>query len=80
MTDGTTSRLEEVFRAALGYEAGVSVSSLTQEAEPKWDSVAHVLIVAGIESEFGVEIDPADSLRIKSFEAARQALTELGVA
>ncbi|HEY9226265.1 MAG TPA: acyl carrier protein [Gemmatimonadaceae bacterium] len=80
MTEGTTTRLQEVFRAALGFEPNVNVTALTQDNEPKWDSVAHVLIVAGIESEFGVSIDPADSLSIKSFEGARQALAELGVA
>ncbi|HEY9465284.1 MAG TPA: hypothetical protein VIR54_19455 [Vicinamibacterales bacterium] len=79
MTEGTTSRLEEVFRAALDFGPTTPVSGLTQESEPKWDSVAHVLIVSGIESEFAVTIDAADSLRITSFEAAARALGDLGV-
>jgi acyl carrier protein len=79
MTEGTTNRLEEIFRAALGFGPEIAVTGLTQQNEPNWDSVAHVLIVSGIESEFGVSIDLADSLRISSFEAAVKALADLGV-
>jgi acyl carrier protein len=42
--------------------------------------VAHVWLISGIESEFGITIDTAESLEVKSFDQARALLVERGVA
>ena len=80
MTDSTLQRLQEVFRAALELPPDAGVSHLHRESASNWDSVAHVLLVSGLENEFGVTIDTSDSLRVDSFDMARTVLAERGVA
>ena len=80
MSNAVRDRLQEVFRTVLELPTGSDVRSISQESEPGWDSVAHVWLVSGIESEFNVSIDTGDSLRITSFESAERLLREMGVA
>ncbi|MBA3557890.1 MAG: acyl carrier protein [Gemmatimonadaceae bacterium] len=47
--------------------------------EPNWDSLAHVSLVAAIESEFGITLDAADELRMTSFQATQLLLEEKGL-
>ena len=44
-----------------------------------WDSLAHVILVGALESEFNVPIEVAVSLEIDSFPAAVRVLADLGV-
>ena len=78
MLDTTVSKLDDVFRAVLELPAGAVVSGARQETEAGWDSLAHVLIVSAIESEFGLEIDAADSLDLTSYEAMASYLESRG--
>jgi acyl carrier protein len=72
----TEARLREVFRAVFEMPPSSDVQNLRQLTEPRWDSLAHVSLVAAIESEFGLEIDTADVLGITSYKAAAQLLKE----
>ena len=45
----------------------------------KWDSLAHVMLVAAIESEFGIALDSADSERMTSFKGIGLLLSEKGL-
>ena len=49
---------------------GSDVSNVRRMTTRKWDSLAHVSLVAAIESEFGVRLDTGDSERLSSFQAA----------
>jgi len=71
--------LEQIFRAVFEMPDGADVSNLRQVNAPKWDSLAHVSLIAAIESEFGTTIDAADALRITSFRAAQAVLDERGL-
>ncbi len=73
MTTGVTERLEEIFRAVFELPPGSEITHL-QQGSPKWDSLGHVKLVAALESEFGLEIDTADALRLNSYAATRQWL------
>lgn len=70
----SSQRLEEVFRGVFELGASDDVRRLAQGGHPKWDSLGHMLLIAAIESEFGVSIDTADALEMKSFEAAQRWL------
>ena len=72
-------KLKEIFRAVLHLPAGSDPSGATQEAEPAWDSLAHALLVSAIESEFGIEIDVADSLELTSYESVTLYLGDRGL-
>lgn len=77
MDGDTIERLQAIFRAALGLGTERDACSLHRADVDEWDSLAHVLLVAGIENEFGLTVDLADSLRIDSFEAALALLREV---
>ncbi len=52
------------------------IQALRQGDIDRWDSMAHVMLVSAMESEFGIRIDIADSLRIDSFTAAQALLAD----
>ena len=72
-------RLQAILRGVLNLSAGADVAGCTQSNTEAWDSMAHVLLVAAIEEEFGVTIDAGDSLGLTSYDAARRYLADAGV-
>jgi acyl carrier protein len=73
------TKLEEIFRIVLDLGADYDVLSARRLVEPNWDSLAHVSIVAAIESEFGLNLESADMERMSSFAATRLLLKEKGL-
>jgi len=78
MTPEKERKLAEVFRAVLGLDPDTDVTDVRQLSTPGWDSLAHVSLVAAIESEFGISIDIADSMALTSFRVATLYLEEQG--
>ncbi|GAB7042070.1 MULTISPECIES: acyl carrier protein [Catenuloplanes] len=72
-------RLREVFRASLELPADAAVDDLEYRGIEKWDSLAHMALVAALEQAFDVMIDTEDVLAISSFAAARKVLERQGV-
>lgn len=78
MNQASREKLQNVFREVFELPPGADVASLRQGKSEKWDSLAHVSLVAAIESEFGTSLDASTMLRIKSYDMAVQVLEELG--
>jgi acyl carrier protein len=78
MTQETETKLVEVFRAVLSLGGDSDVTDARQLSTQGWDSLAHVSLVAALESEFGISIDIADSLQLTSYRAVRLYLAERG--
>lgn len=72
-------QLRRVFRETLDLPPEVAVDTLQYRAIDKWDSLAHMALVAALEQEFDVMIDTEDVLAISSFQAARDVLERQGV-
>lgn len=72
-------KLAEIFRIVLDLDADYDVLSVRRLAEAKWDSLAHMSIVAAIESEFELHLESADMDRMSSFAATRLLLEEKGL-
>ena len=72
-------RLREVFRKSLELPADYPVDGLEYRGVDKWDSLAHMSLVAALEDEFGVMIDTDDVIDMSSFAKAREILGKLGV-
>ena len=72
-------RLRAAFRTALDLPAGTDVDGLEYRAIDKWDSLAHMALVATLEDEFDVLIDTDDVIDMSSFGKARQILAKQGV-
>lgn len=81
MTDTkvVVGKLVEIFQVVLDVEDGYDVKSVSRLDEMRWDSLAHVSIVAAIESEFSLHLEIADMDRMTSFEATRLLLEEKGL-
>jgi acyl carrier protein len=79
MNEASTATLQEIFRAVFDLPAGADVTGLRQGDSEKWDSLAHVSLVTGIESEFGLNLDTSDQLEMVSYSAIREMLDRRGV-
>jgi acyl carrier protein len=77
------SRLREVFRKSLELPPDLGVDDLTyrgaQLGADRWDSLAHMALVAGLEDAFDILIDTDDVIEISSFAKAREILGRYGV-
>lgn len=72
-------RLRNTFVEALGLDANSDFESLTYGSTQEWDSVAHMSLIAGIESNFNVSLDVDDVIGLGSFTKAREILEKHGV-
>ena len=74
----TEPRLEEIFRYVFKLPQDADVADIAQSDAPDWDSLAHVSLILALESEFNIEIDPADSMELTSYESVARYLQERG--
>jgi acyl carrier protein len=72
-------RLRDVFRKSLELPDDYPVDELQYRGIEKWDSLAHMSLVAAIEDEFGVMIETDDVIDMSSFAKAREILGRQGV-
>jgi acyl carrier protein len=72
-------RLREAFRTSLDLPSDAPVDDLKYQDNEKWDSLAHMSLVAGIEDEFSVMIDTDDVINMSSFQEAVRILGKYGV-
>jgi acyl carrier protein len=75
----TEPRLEEIFRYVFKLPQDADVTVVEQGEAPEWDSLAHVSLVLALESEFGIQIEPSESLDLTSFDAVSRFLQERGL-
>ena len=79
MTSKNELMLTEIFKIVLDLDNDCDVLLVRRIAEPHWDSLAHVSLVAAIESEFDLHLEIADMDRMSSFAATRLLLEEKGL-
>ena len=74
----TEPRLEEIFRYVFKLPQDSDVTGVAQDDVTEWDSLAHASLILALESEFNIQIDPADSMDLTSFESVARYLQERG--
>ncbi len=80
MNSTNEKKLAEIFRIVLDLDDDCDVLSVRRIAEARWDSLAHVSLVAAIESEFQLQLEVGDTEdRMSSFAATRLLLEEMGL-
>jgi acyl carrier protein len=72
-------RLVSAFTEALGLGPGTRVETLEYRQIEQWDSVAHMQLVAEIESAFDVMLSTEEVIGLSSFVNAREILRRHGV-
>ncbi len=73
------SRLESCFRETLGLPPDAPVAGLRYRDDPVWDSVAHMRLVAAIESAFDIAFSTDQILDMSSFAVACTLLKSHGI-
>lgn len=73
------TRLKKCMAEALGLDTGLITDELAYNSVKQWDSVAHMALVAALESEFNVMLDTDDIIAMSSVAVARDILRKHGV-
>ena len=71
-------RLQSAFRRGLALPKNFDASSADAGHTRTWDSVGHLQLVVAIEDEFGIRLDPADVVELKSYLDAEAILKRHG--
>ncbi|MGE0549198.1 MAG: acyl carrier protein [Kofleriaceae bacterium] len=79
MTDNE-AKLQSAFRTTLDLGPDVEVATLTYRGIRQWDSVAHMQLIAAIESTFDLMLDADDVIGMASYTKAREIVARHGVA
>jgi acyl carrier protein len=69
-------RVQDVFRAELDDEGLVVALETSQKNLKAWDSLAHIRLVSGIESEFDIQFSLAEIEQITSVRQFVQLIGE----
>lgn len=75
----TQTTLDAIIRGVLELPVDAAIHDVRQEGTTAWDSLAHAVMVGALESEFGLQIDAADSLELTSYEMIEAFLTARGL-
>ena len=79
----TVSDGELKLRRAFAHALEVSEESVNETLQyastPGWDSVAHMALIAALDSTFDVMLDTDDVLDLSSYPKAREILRKYGV-
>lgn len=74
------AQLQAAFVEALGLPADVDVTTTAYRVTRQWDSVAHMQLIAAIESTFDLMLDTDDVIGMSSYQRAREIVGKHGVA
>jgi acyl carrier protein len=75
-SDVILARVQDVFRAELDDENLVIGPDTSQKNLKAWDSLAHIRLVSGIESEFDIQLSLAEIEHITSVRQYVQLIQE----
>ncbi|MGL5665044.1 MAG: acyl carrier protein [Shewanella sp.] len=73
------NKIIEAFSSSLGIEKVQVVDELTYNSIPQWDSIAHMTLVAELESIFDVMLDTDDIIDMSTVKKSKEILTKYGV-
>ena len=65
-----TQKLADCFRQALALPADAPVETLAYQDHPSWDSVAHMRLVAALETAFDLMLETDEILDLSSYDKA----------
>ncbi len=71
-----TDKLVAAFVSALEITEADVTDELRYDTHKKWDSTAHMLLIARLESDFEVLFDVDDIINMNSFSKAKELLSQ----
>lgn len=77
--EATEHKLRMVFSEALGVPPSEINDEVAYDKSKGWDSVAHLALVAALESAFGIMLDTEDVVDMSSYGKSKEILGRYGV-
>ena len=77
--DQLAERVRQAFAEALDLPADTNIEALEIGADPRWDSVGHMALVAELENRFGIMLETDDMIGMDSYANALEILRRHGV-
>lgn len=74
MTD--SEKLDRAFRTSFGLGDEVDLGETAYGRTDGWDSIAHMQLVAAIETAFGIMMDTEDVVAMNSYRVARRIIRD----
>ena len=74
-----SDKLIEIFAMTLNLPTDAVSDATSPDNTPAWDSLANMMLIAGIEETFGVDLQSNEIVRLNTIGAARELLREKGV-
>lgn len=72
-------KLAQCFRETLELPEGASVEALAYQKHPSWDSVAHMRLIAALETVFDIMLETDQILDMSSFDKAKEIVASHGI-
>ncbi len=72
-------KVRQAFAEALDLPAETNIEALEIGANPHWDSVGHMALVAELENRFGIMLETDDMIGMDSYSKALEILRRYGV-
>jgi acyl carrier protein len=72
-------KLKAAFTTSIGVAPGSDFNNIAYGKTDGWDSVAHMALVAEIESAFDIMLETDDVIGMSSFPEARRILGKHGI-
>jgi acyl carrier protein len=73
-------KLKDAFTTALALPPGTDIENAQYALTDGWDSVAHMALVAEIESAFDIMMDTDEVIGMSSYSKAKEILARHGIA
>ena len=68
-------KIRDVFAALLQVSPSDVEDGTDPASVPRWDSMQHLILVSGLEEEFGVDVDPEEAVDMyKDFAAVKRVV------
>lgn len=80
MNSSTEEKLKEILAKVLLVDRTKIIDRMSRKDVEEWDSMAHLMLVSEIESEFGVMMSDDDITEIKTVGDIKRVLRKLDVA
>ncbi len=77
--DQLAEKVRQAFAEALDLPAETNIETLEIGANPQWDSVGHMALVAELENRFGIMLETDDMIGMDSYAKALEILRRYGV-
>lgn len=73
-------KLKRCFCEALSLPSSSDVEKLAYQEHPAWDSVAHMRLVASIETAFDIMLETDQILEMSTFDKAKEIVIQHDIA